>query len=129
MTPLPSQATRNYSVATVQQASVGSPVIEVEHLKYVEVKRWVGILNAPDGWQRTRVPTDDSFREALIYTGRAGNTLRLSYREYRKDLARPAFFQELTYDLDRSSHVVFRNYRIEVLEANNEVIRFRVLAD
>jgi hypothetical protein len=129
VTPLPSELRRSYTLNIEHNTSVGSPLIETERLQYVEVKQWVGILNSSDGWQRTRVLTDDSFRESLIYTGRSGNTLRVSYREYRKDLARPAFFQDLTYDLGQSDIIVFRRYRVRVLEATNQFIRFEVLGD
>jgi hypothetical protein len=41
--------------------------------------------------------------------------------------ARPAFFQDLKYDLSSSDIVVFRKLRLKVEDANNEFIDFEVL--
>jgi len=69
------------------------------------------------------------FKRELVYQGAAGGTLRLLYREYANDLARPAFSQEATYDLSPSGPTLatFKGAQIEVLEAGNAGIRYRVL--
>ena len=65
----------------------------------------------------------------IIYTGRVGDTIRLNYREYSPDdLARTAFFQELTYPADQKS-LRFRDIKMEVDVADSEKIRFRVVED
>ena len=120
---------KSYAINAEQQANIGSSMLRVENITYVEGKRWVGLLYSKDGWQYFKYATDDSFKEELIYTGRAGNTAHESYREYRKEFARPAFYQELRYDLEKSDIIVFRNYKIKVLDANNEYIKFIVLTD
>lgn len=62
----------------------------------------------------------------LVYSGISGDTIRVAYREYsREDLARTAFFQDLTYNKG-SPTIGFRDIEIEVLEANNGGIRFIV---
>jgi hypothetical protein len=68
----------------------------------------------------------NSYREELIYNGKSKDTIRLSYREYKNDMARPAFYQDLTYDLSESREIAFRDLRIEVLEATNSAIKFIV---
>ncbi|MDB4717954.1 hypothetical protein OAG11_03685 [Verrucomicrobia bacterium] len=66
----------------------------------------------------------------LVYTGKSGNTLNILYREYTADdLARPAFSQNLSYDLENSAFVQFKKTRIKVFEANNSSIAFEVVAD
>ena len=95
----------------------------------VEEKKWVGVYYAKDGWERFKEYSDDSFMEELIYTGRSGNTLHISYREYKKDFARPAFFQELRYDIGQSRTIVFKQYKLKIIEATNEYIKFIVLVD
>ena len=67
-----------------------------------------------------------SYKQELIYNGKSKDTIRLSYREYIKDMARPAFYQDLTYDLAESREIAFRDLRIEVLEATNSAIKFFV---
>lgn len=123
------QYLKNYTINSEKQINIGVPMIKFENITYIEGKRWVGILNSKDGWEHYKYATDDSFLEELIYTGRSGNTIFISYREYKKEFARPAFFQELKYDLEKSDIIVFRNYKIKVLDATNEYIRFLVLVD
>jgi len=74
----------------------------------------------------------------LIYSGRAGDILFIAYREYgiRADpfgyvkreysAARQAFYQHVQYDLKTSNTIVFQNWIIQVLEADNQQIRFIV---
>ena len=120
---------KNYSINAVKQANVSAPMITYKNIIYIEGREWVGIAFSADGYRYYKEMTDDSFQEDLIYTGRSANTIHVSYREYRKELARPAFFQELRYDLDKSDTIVFRNYRIKVIEATNEIIKYKVLTD
>lgn len=120
---------QNYSVGIEKTVAVGAVMIMKERIVWIEQKRWVGILYSSDGWERSRQATDESFREELIYTGRAGDTVAITYREYKKEFARPAFYQNLTYDVSRSQEVVFRNYRLKLLAADNAGIRFIVLSD
>ena len=69
----------------------------------------------------------------LIYSGRSGNEIALSYREYASGtegtFARPAFYQDLKYDLATSDRIVFRSLELEIVEASNAGVRFRVLRD
>jgi len=69
----------------------------------------------------------ENFQRQLIYEGAVGNELRLSYREFHGDLARPAFTQDLTFDLATGKTVGAKGARIEVLDVSNVGIRYRVL--
>ena len=122
---------RSYKINSVQQANVGSQILSFSdiNIKRVTSKTWVGFLFAPDGWKIDESVTDNSMKEQLIYTGRSGDTINVSYREYIKNMARPAFFHDLKYDLSESDVIVFRRWRIRVLEANNEFMRFTVLEE
>jgi hypothetical protein len=85
------------------------------------------------------VTNDDPllFKE-LIYSGRDGNTLHIIYREYSigvdrdsqgvrlSSFARPSYFQSAFYDLSESDTVVFQDWTIKVIDANNQEIRFAV---
>lgn len=62
----------------------------------------------------------------LVYSGRSGDTIRIAYREYSpQDLARTAFFQELTYSVSEPL-IRFKDLEIEVSEATNSSIKFVV---
>lgn len=68
-----------------------------------------------------------NFRQELVYQGRVGNELRISYREFSGEMARPAFTQELTFDVNGGAVIGAKGARLEVLGATNTSIRYRVL--
>jgi len=67
-----------------------------------------------------------NFSQEMTYYGKTGSTIKLGYREYTKNIARPAFNQELTYDLSESKIIGFKGMSIEVLLATNSNIKFIV---
>lgn len=69
----------------------------------------------------------NSFKRELIYGGMSGNTLSISYREFSDGTARPAFTQDLKYDLSESKVIGFRGARFEVAKASNTVLKYKVL--
>jgi hypothetical protein len=68
-----------------------------------------------------------SFRQEFIYNGGSGSSVKFIYREFTGDMARPAFTQELEYDLDEGSVIGFKGLRIEILSATNIELEYRVL--
>jgi len=72
---------------------------------------------------------EDSFKAELIYTGKTDNIIRISYREYINDMARPAFSQELRYDLNEGNEITFKTLKMKVLEATNTKITVQVIDD
>lgn len=71
----------------------------------------------------------NSFQQALIYSGKVGSRIRLGYREFSGNTARPAFNNEAEYDLAESKVIGYKGARIEVLEATNEFIQFRLISN
>lgn len=72
----------------------------------------------------------------LLYAGREGDVLHITYREYSGRVtpegavgsyARTPFFQQVYYDLKTSDAVVFQDWVLKVLDANNQQIRFKVV--
>lgn len=74
------------------------------------------------GWQ----DQPGGFRRELVLLGISGTELRLGYREYQGDMRRPAFDEELTYNLEGPTTIRFREAEIEILEAGNQGIRYIV---
>ncbi len=72
---------------------------------------------------------EGGFKTELIYSGKSGNTISVNYREYKDDFARPAFYQQMQYDLSENSVITFRETVIKVLHADNNAITFEVLKD
>ena len=73
------------------------------------------------------IPHKDSFIRELIYTGISKNVISIVYREYSNDLVRPAFSQELKYDLGEGSIIGYKGSRFEVIKATNTGIIYKVL--
>lgn len=70
---------------------------------------------------------ENCFKKEFIYNGKSGNTIKFSYREYLEDLARPAYTQDLQYDLAESSVIGFKGLRIEVIKATNTNLVYKVI--
>ena len=77
---------------------------------------------------KTRV-RDTNFKQEFIYNGRIGNELKFIYREYKSNFARPAFTQELVYDLNISEDIGFRNLKPKIIEATNLEIKYQVISN
>lgn len=74
-------------------------------------------------------PSADSKKMELLYQGFAGKTIKLSYREYVNDMARPAFFQDASYEIDGfPAEIAFKAARIKVLSAGNSGMSYIVLS-
>lgn len=67
------------------------------------------------------------YKQEFIYNGNVSNNIKFIYREYIDDTARPAFTQELQYDLNESNIVGFKEMRIEIIKATNTGIEYKVL--
>jgi hypothetical protein len=65
--------------------------------------------------------------QEFIYNGKVNNAIKFTYREFVNDLARPAFTQDLQYDLNESNIIGFRGLRIEIILATNTNIKYKVL--
>ena len=70
-----------------------------------------------------------AFRAQIIYSGITGNTVRAVYREFVDDFARPAFSQELQYDLNESRRLSYKSVDIDILNATNSFLEYRVAGD
>jgi len=70
-----------------------------------------------------------NYSRQLFYNGKAANTLKFTYREFVDDMARPAFTQDLQYDLSESNIIGFDGLRVEVIKATNTNITYKILSD
>ena len=95
---------------------------------------WVGdtdqCLNQND-WRKSDWidHTKPFFEQELVYNGRVSDSLRFIYREYSNRMARDAFTQEIQYDLNESPIIGFKGARLEVIEATNRSITYKLLAN
>ena len=68
-------------------------------------------------------PTDV---QEFVYNGRVGDALKFVYREFKNNYARPAYTQEVQYDLSQSEEIGFKDLKIKVIEASNTSITYIV---
>jgi len=78
--------------------------------------------------RKKTIEDNPNFVQEIIYTGRSNSIINFSYREFRNDLISPAFSQNLQYDLSTDRIIGFKNVRIEVIEATNTTLKYKVLA-
>ena len=71
-------------------------------------------------------PHKDALQRTLYYKGISKNNIFLDYREFFKDMARPAYTQELTFDLSQGNEIGFRGMRLEIISASNTGITYLV---
>lgn len=69
-----------------------------------------------------------NFQQTLIYSGRVGNKINVSYREFSGNTARPAFNNDVEYDLATSRRIGYKGAELEVIEADNTSITYKVIS-
>lgn len=75
------------------------------------------------------VASQDSFQQTLIYNGSVGKKINISYREFKNDMARDAFTNNVEYDMSKSNVIKYKGAKIEVISYDNSTIKFKVLSD
>ena len=67
------------------------------------------------------------FQQTLLYNGKVGNKINIGYREFSSDMARPTFNNDVEYDLSESKQIGYKGALLEVIEANNQMIKYKVI--
>lgn len=69
-----------------------------------------------------------NFKQVVSYLGVSGDTLRLSYREFLNDMARPAFTEELTFPITKTypQGVAFKDVKMTILGIDGMGLRYRL---
>ena len=62
-----------------------------------------------------------------IIVHKVGNKINISYREFQGSMARSAFNNDVEYDLNDSRQIGYKGALIDVLEADNQKIKYKVL--
>lgn len=78
-------------------------------------------------WVKRPTVQANSFQQSLIYSGKIGNKINIGYREFSSNQARPAFNNDVEYDLSESKVIAYKGAELEILEATNRYIKYRVI--
>jgi hypothetical protein len=73
-----------------------------------------------------KISNDYYFKQVFIYNGKVGNGVKFIYREFINNIARPAFQQDLQYDLLESNIIGFKGLRIEIINVTNTSIEYKI---
>ena len=80
--------------------------------------------------------TQDSFMYDVLYQGKIGNKLKITFRQFFRSnkgafIIRDSFTQTIQYELDSQGEAMigFKGLRIKVLKATNSEITYKVLSD
>ena len=120
---------KSYTLNVNEQSTTGVPMITAGYTTYATATGKHELSEEQDRWKSYEYETGDNFKEELVYEGRSGNTIHFLYKKYKKVLSHPSSSENLTFDLDSSDTIAYRNYKIKVLNATKEYIRFRVISD
>ncbi|MDC0938942.1 hypothetical protein OAR95_00260 [Pseudomonadales bacterium] len=69
----------------------------------------------------------NTVQQAIEYTGRNENILTFTYSEFMDGYAREAFNREFQVDLDKGNIVAFKGAVLEIMEATNIQITYKVI--
>ena len=73
------------------------------------------------------VTEPDSFQRTIEYSGKRGGVLKFVYSEFKNGLARDAFTREFEADLAEGNTIAYKGAVIEVIDANNASIKYKVI--
>lgn len=101
------------------------------HIPGTAFGSWTPIKGKPFRYSEgVSLDASKGFRRELLYEGISGNVVRLAFREYIDNFARPAYQQDLTYTLEARgpTEVAFRGAKIRIHSASNQAISYEVLS-
>ena len=80
-------------------------------------------------YEKTKCPVSgpDSFLYKLTYNGKDGNKINIEYSEYLSNLIKPSYSNEVVYDLSESNIIKYKDAEIEVIEATDNYIKYKVI--
>ncbi|MGN6500865.1 MAG: hypothetical protein ACTHKM_12050, partial [Tsuneonella sp.] len=89
-------------------------------------------INPPVGYTKILVPVvgegSASFRKTITFLGKSGPDIRLSYREFSNDMARPAFTEDLSFPVPESfpTAMVVKDLKLTLLGLDGNGLRYRI---
>jgi hypothetical protein len=101
------------------QADVGQSLVQKEAC--ASRQEWHGLAGGG------MVTVSECQSAELIYLGKSGDTIRIGYREFVKDMARPAYSMEVTYPAT-AGKLKFRNTEFEITSVGATYIKYKAIS-
>ncbi len=71
---------------------------------------------------------EKSFKQVILFQGATTDSLRFSYREFKNDMARPAFTEELTIPRETfPAMIMVKNIQLEILGVSGMGLKYRLV--
>jgi hypothetical protein len=129
-TALETRSYRSHEIGKQATAGVGTPMLISEEGTIEKKRRWVGISNSPDGWETIGTTYSDDFnRKELIYQGRTGSTIKVTFRLFRAGSVMPEQQEDLMFNLLQSTSIIVKDFRLKVFKADENSITYMVIKD
>jgi hypothetical protein len=129
-----------YSTVSVDRHHSVKPALLADNAQAISVKKGLGqdvciitvygvssCFKGQYARKRQLAESANSFQQTLIYSGRVGDKINIGYREFRNDTARPAFNNDVEYDLSTSKVIGYKGALIEVIKADNSSITYKLI--
>lgn len=102
-----------------------SDLIRMHNIKLLDKPVKYKLLPSPPSFKA------QSFRYEVLFQGKIGNKIKISFREFKENMARPAFTQNIDYELNKDGTTIigFKGLRIEVIKVTNMDITYKVIKD
>jgi hypothetical protein len=87
-------------------------------------------LKAPLPYSASKISIsrEDSFKRVVLFQGATSDSLKFSYREFKNDMARPAFTEELSIPREPfPAMIMVKNLQMEVLGVSGMGLRYRIV--
>lgn len=87
-------------------------------------------MKQPVPYSKTKISVvrQDSFKTVLLYQGATADTLRFSYREFKDDVARPAFTEDLSIPREPyPAMIMVKNVQLEVAAVTGMGLKYKVV--
>ena len=74
----------------------------------------------------------------LTYSGKYKNIIKFTYKEYFVDISdidrdireiKPSFFEKINYDLDEGDIIVYKKFKIQIINATHQSLEYKIVAD
>ena len=134
---------KDYQIARTDSASIGNPFLcwavgtRSQNVQPISSYQPVDTILVFHSWDK--VNNAKGTLKEIIYEGVIDNKLKCLYREYLmtdydldnsiEKIAKPIFFLDLVYDLDKTKTISFQDFIIRVESADQQQLKYTVISE
>mgnify|MGYP000479893195 CR=1 FL=1 len=74
--------------------------------------------------------SEEAYKSELVYSGISDDNLKIEYKEYASYFTTPSSKQNLSYTINKDNNIItYKDYKIKIVEATNQYVKYTVLSD